>query len=131
MLTEAEEAQTNLLGDVHRLEHVADRLGGGAVAAVGGPGRVAERVDAQLERHRPCSLVEGRTDRQITVRGSWRGAVQQGRVAGDRWRVGHGPAADDRALVPSGEVASIAGGTDGFWPSNGAGSFPSSGFRAG
>jgi hypothetical protein len=69
MLTKAEEVQAHLFGDVDRLQQVADRLGGGAVAAVGGPGCVAERVDAQLERHRRCSLVEGRTDRQITVRG--------------------------------------------------------------
>jgi shikimate 5-dehydrogenase len=57
MLAKAEEVETDLLGDVDRLEQVADRLGGGAVAAVGGSGGVAEGVDAQLERHQRCSLV--------------------------------------------------------------------------
>jgi|SRR5215216_1540154 hypothetical protein len=107
MLTKAKEIETDLFGDVDRLEQVADRLGGGAVAAVGGAGRVAEGVDAQLERHRSCSLVEGRTDPGITV------------------RVGGAEPVQER------EVALIAGGTDGCWPSNGAGSPPVCSSRAG
>ena len=38
MLTEAEEVQADLFGDVYGFEHVADCLRGRAVAAVGGAG---------------------------------------------------------------------------------------------
>ncbi len=50
MLAEAEEAEADLLGERYRLEGVADRLRGGAVAAVRRARRVAEGVDAELER---------------------------------------------------------------------------------
>ncbi len=56
MLTEAEEVQAGLFGDVHRFERVADGLRRGrlAVRAAGG---VAEGVDAELEVHLCCSWV--------------------------------------------------------------------------
>ena len=46
MLAEAEEVESDLLGDVDSLEHVADGLGGGST----GWG-VGEGVDAEFEGH--------------------------------------------------------------------------------
>jgi hypothetical protein len=53
---ESEEVEADLLGDVDGLERVADRLSGGAVAAVGGAAGVAEAVDAEFKSHQSGSL---------------------------------------------------------------------------
>ena len=48
VLAEAEEVQADVFGELHRLQDVTDRLRGGAIAAVGGAGCVAEAVDAEF-----------------------------------------------------------------------------------
>ena len=65
VLAEAEEVEPDLLGDAYGLERVADRLGGGAVAAVGGAGGVAEGVDAEFKGIRAFPWIEPTVSEEV------------------------------------------------------------------